>query len=148
MKPYGILRFSATGRLFAAAAVLLTLFTLAAGYAQAKGANPMVKLETNLGDITIELDAEKAPETVANFLGYVKDGFYNGTIFHRVINGFMIQGGGMTADMKEKQTKIAHQKRSGQWAQKRDLHHGHGPHPGPPQRQLRSFSSTWRTTTF
>lgn len=64
----------------------------------------MVKLHTNFGEITLELDAEKAPITVANFLQYVKDGFYDGTIFHRVIDGFMIQGGGFTAGMKQKAT--------------------------------------------
>lgn len=64
--------------------------------------SPAVKLETNMGDIVVRLDAAKAPETVANFLKYVKEGHYDGTIFHRVINNFMIQGGGMTADMKEK----------------------------------------------
>lgn len=64
----------------------------------------MVKLETSMGDIILELDAEKAPKTTANFLEYVKGGHYNGTIFHRVIDGFMIQGGGMTADMEEKAT--------------------------------------------
>jgi len=64
----------------------------------------MVKLETSMGEIVLELDEAKAPETVANFLGYVKAGHYDGTIFHRVINGFMIQGGGMTPDMKEKPT--------------------------------------------
>ena len=64
----------------------------------------MVKLETSIGDILLELDAEKAPKTVANFLEYVKNGHYDGTIFHRVIDGFMIQGGGMTADMEEKTT--------------------------------------------
>ena len=63
-----------------------------------------VKLATSAGDIVIELDAAKAPKTVDNFLKYVKAGHYNGTIFHRVIPGFMIQGGGMTADMKEKST--------------------------------------------
>ncbi len=67
--------------------------------------NPVVHLQTTMGDITVELQAEKAPETVANFLAYVRDGFYDGTIFHRVIDGFMIQGGGMTADMKEKKTR-------------------------------------------
>jgi cyclophilin family peptidyl-prolyl cis-trans isomerase len=61
-----------------------------------------VLLKTTQGDIVIALDEEKAPLTVANFLAYVKDGFYNGTIFHRVIPGFMIQGGGMTADMEQK----------------------------------------------
>jgi peptidyl-prolyl cis-trans isomerase B (cyclophilin B) len=57
-----------------------------------------------MGDITLELDAEKAPKTVANFLQYARDGFYDGTIFHRVISNFMIQGGGMTADMAQKTT--------------------------------------------
>ncbi|MDZ7579183.1 MAG: peptidylprolyl isomerase [Deltaproteobacteria bacterium] len=65
----------------------------------------MVKLETSMGDIFLDLDHENAPETVANFLDYVKAGHYDGTIFHRVIDGFMIQGGGMTADMKEKSTR-------------------------------------------
>lgn len=62
----------------------------------------MVKLLTNFGEITLELDAEKAPITVANFLQYVDSGFYNGTIFHRVINGFMIQGGGFDSKMQQK----------------------------------------------
>ena len=65
----------------------------------------MVTLHTSMGDITLELDAEKAPKTVANFLQYARDGFYDGTIFHRVINNFMIQGGGMTADMAQKETR-------------------------------------------
>ena len=65
----------------------------------------MVKLQTNFGAITLDLDAEKAPETVANFLQYVEDGFYNGTIFHRVIDGFMIQGGGFMPDMVQKATR-------------------------------------------
>jgi len=64
-----------------------------------------VKLATSLGDIVIELDATKAPKTVENFVAYVKAGHYNGTVFHRVIPTFMIQGGGMTADMKEKPTR-------------------------------------------
>ena len=64
----------------------------------------MVTLKTNHGDITLELFADKAPKTVENFLSYVKDGFYDGTIFHRVIDGFMIQGGGMDKDMKTKPT--------------------------------------------
>jgi peptidyl-prolyl cis-trans isomerase B (cyclophilin B) len=67
-------------------------------------ANPKVVLETSLGRIVLELDATRAPKTVANFLGYVKSGHYDGTIFHRVIPGFMIQGGGMTADLSEKRT--------------------------------------------
>ncbi|HLA81589.1 MAG TPA: peptidylprolyl isomerase [Thermoleophilia bacterium] len=67
--------------------------------------NPQVLLSTSLGDITIELDPLKAPLTVENFLDYVKSGFFNGTIFHRVIPDFMIQGGGFTADMAQKPTK-------------------------------------------
>ena len=66
--------------------------------------NPKVAMETSLGTITISLWEEKAPKTVENFLRYVDEGFYDGTIFHRVIDGFMIQGGGMTADMKSKPT--------------------------------------------
>jgi peptidyl-prolyl cis-trans isomerase B (cyclophilin B) len=73
--------------------------------AAAERSKPLVKLETSMGEIVMELDTEKAPATVANFLQYVKDGFYDGTIFHRVINGFMIQGGGFTADMSQKPTK-------------------------------------------
>jgi len=68
-------------------------------------ANPQVELKTSQGVIVLELDAAKAPKTVENFLQYVRDGHYDGTIFHRVIDGFMIQGGGMTADMKEKATR-------------------------------------------
>lgn len=66
--------------------------------------NPQVVLHTNKGDIVIELDADKAPNTVENFLKYVDEGFFDATIFHRVIPGFMIQGGGFTADMQQKQT--------------------------------------------
>lgn len=65
----------------------------------------MVKLHTNFGPITLELDSTAAPETVANFLQYVKDAHYDGTIFHRVIDGFMIQGGGFTPDMDQKPTR-------------------------------------------
>jgi peptidyl-prolyl cis-trans isomerase B (cyclophilin B) len=64
----------------------------------------VVKLETSMGDIVIDLDAQKAPKSVANFLDYVTKGHYDGTIFHRVIDGFMIQGGGFTADMAQKET--------------------------------------------
>ena len=67
--------------------------------------NPRVKLETSMGDIVIELDAAKAPKTAANFIDYVKDGFYNGTVFHRVMDGFMIQGGGFEPGLKQKPTK-------------------------------------------
>lgn len=87
-------------RWIAATAVLgLGLFVGAAANAQ------KVKLATSMGDIVVELDAQKAPKTVANFVQYVKDGHYNGTVFHRVIDNFMVQGGGMTADLKEKPTR-------------------------------------------
>ena len=68
-------------------------------------ANPQVEMKTSLGSITIELYADKAPKTVDNFLQYVKGGFYDGTIFHRVIDGFMIQGGGYGADYAQKPTR-------------------------------------------
>lgn len=68
-------------------------------------ANPVVLMQTTKGPIRIELYQDKAPITVKNFLSYVKDGFYNGTIFHRVIKGFMIQGGGFTLDMQQKRVK-------------------------------------------
>lgn len=67
--------------------------------------NPVIRMETSLGPITLELAADLAPTTVANFLEYVADGFFDGTIFHRVIPEFMIQGGGMTADMAQKPSR-------------------------------------------
>jgi peptidyl-prolyl cis-trans isomerase B (cyclophilin B) len=67
----------------------------------------MVKLHTNLGTITLELDAERAPQTVKNFLAYVEGGHYANTLFHRVIDGFMIQGGGFEPGMKQKATRAA-----------------------------------------
>lgn len=73
-------------------------------FAAQKADKPEVLLQTNLGDILLQLDSRKAPITCANFIQYVKSGHYDGTIFHRVIKGFMIQGGGMTPDMKEKHT--------------------------------------------
>jgi peptidyl-prolyl cis-trans isomerase A (cyclophilin A) len=82
-----------------AAASALLLGASVAAHAQ------KVKLATSAGDIVIELDKAKAPKTVDNFVQYVKDGHYNGTVFHRVIPSFMIQGGGMTADMVEKKTR-------------------------------------------
>jgi len=72
-----------------------------------KQTTTMVILSTSAGDITLELDAEKAPKTVANFLEYANEGYYDGTIFHRVIAGFMIQGGGFTEQMNQKPTKSA-----------------------------------------
>jgi peptidyl-prolyl cis-trans isomerase B (cyclophilin B) len=84
-------------------------FAPAAGLAtgaQTKGVGMVtVKMETSMGDITLELDGDKAPETVANFVEYANAGFYDGTIFHRVIAGFMIQGGGFDGDMKQKETR-------------------------------------------
>lgn len=67
--------------------------------------NPTVKIETSKGDIVIQLDSENAPISTKNFIQYVQDEFYNGTIFHRIIPGFMIQGGGMLPDMSEKSTR-------------------------------------------
>ncbi len=73
----------------------------------AEGSNPMVTLNTTMGDITLELYPDKAPITVENFLKYVDDGFYKGTIFHRVIRNFMIQGGGFNNKMAKKSTRAA-----------------------------------------
>lgn len=85
--------------------LLLSLtFTLLAMSAVAA---PSVEFQTNQGNFTVELYPEKAPKTVANFLQYVKDGFYENTIFHRVINHFMIQGGGFERDLSEKSTRAA-----------------------------------------
>ncbi len=87
-------------RLLACAALLGTVLSAAA-----QKTAPRVKLETSLGQIVLELDAQKAPKTVANFVQYVKDRHYDGTVFHRVIDGFMIQGGGFSADMQQKPTR-------------------------------------------
>lgn len=88
-----------------AAAFLLPAW--GAGAAQQKKEHSVVELHTNKGVIVVELDFEKAPVTAKNFQQYVEDGFYDGTIFHRVIPNFMIQGGGMTADMNEKDSREA-----------------------------------------
>lgn len=85
-------------------ALLLPLVAFAPATALAND-NPRVVLHTSMGDIVLELDPGKAPTTVENFLQYVRDGFYDGTIFHRVISNFMIQGGGLTADMQPKPTR-------------------------------------------
>lgn len=76
----------------------------------------MLTLQTNMGNITIELDTKNTPVTAENFLNYVKNGFYDNTIFHRVINGFMIQGGGFDLEMKQKKTEatIANEAKTGQ----------------------------------
>jgi peptidyl-prolyl cis-trans isomerase A (cyclophilin A) len=83
----------------------LAALILIAGPTQAQTANPSVRLSTSMGDIVLELYPEKAPKTVENFLQYVNDKHYEGTVFHRVIDGFMIQGGGFTADMQQKPTR-------------------------------------------
>jgi peptidyl-prolyl cis-trans isomerase A (cyclophilin A) len=85
--------------LLAAGLVLAALIAPSSAWAQ------KVRLATSAGDIVIELDAAKAPGTVANFMAYVRGGHYDGTVFHRVIDGFMIQGGGMDARLREKPTK-------------------------------------------
>jgi peptidyl-prolyl cis-trans isomerase B (cyclophilin B) len=84
---------------------MLLVMSVFTGPVLASEARPQVKLATSLGDIVLELDREAAPETVDNFLAYVRDGFYDGTIFHRVIAGFMVQGGGFDADMNRKLTR-------------------------------------------
>ncbi|MFS2165916.1 peptidylprolyl isomerase [Variovorax sp. Varisp62] len=93
-------RFSRRSALALAAALAFA----ATVHAQTAAA-PHVKLATSAGDIVVELDAAKAPKSVENFLQYVKDKHYDGTVFHRVIDGFMIQGGGFTADMQQKPTR-------------------------------------------
>jgi peptidyl-prolyl cis-trans isomerase A (cyclophilin A) len=92
-------RFSRRGALALVASLAF------AGAAHAQQAGPRVKLATSAGDILVELDQAKAPKTVENFLQYVKDKHYDGTVFHRVIDGFMIQGGGFTAEMQQKPTR-------------------------------------------
>jgi len=93
------------------AAMLATVLPMAASAASTPSnegkssmTNPRINVQTNKGNFVITLDAEKAPKSSANFLTYVKEGFFNGTIFHRVIDGFMIQGGGFEPGMKQKQT--------------------------------------------
>lgn len=85
--------------------IQLFVFSLFLFSGTAFATNPQVIIKTNSGDVTLELYPEKAPQTVENFLGYVADDFYNGTIFHRVIPNFMVQGGGFDTDYKEKATK-------------------------------------------
>ncbi len=89
----------------AVGAAVVALFSIA-NPALAQSA-PQVKLSTSLGDIVLELNPAKAPKTVDNFLQYVKDKHYDGTVFHRVIDGFMVQGGGFTADLQQKPTRAA-----------------------------------------
>ena len=93
------------GKLALAGLTMLALIMVIGTSARAERSNPLVRLETSLGEITLELYPDKAPATVANFLQYVREGFYDGTIFHRVINGFMIQGGGSDANLNQKPTR-------------------------------------------
>jgi cyclophilin family peptidyl-prolyl cis-trans isomerase len=86
---------------------MLALASLAAAGPQSKKGNPTVIIETSMGKIVLELNPQKAPVSVENFLAYVKAGFYDGTIFHRVIKGFMIQGGGYDKNLQEKTTRAA-----------------------------------------
>ena len=86
-------------KLFASLILIASCFA-----SQAAIAGPRVEFKTTMGNFVVELDDVKAPKTTANFLSYVKSGFYNGTIFHRVIDGFMIQGGGFTPDLVQKPT--------------------------------------------
>jgi peptidyl-prolyl cis-trans isomerase B (cyclophilin B) len=90
--------------LFSALFALLLCCTVQSSHSSTQGKATMVKLHTNMGIITLQLDAEKAPNTVKNFLDYVNSGFYSNTIFHRVIGNFMIQGGGFEPGMKQKKT--------------------------------------------
>ena len=85
--------------------LISVMVVLAICYAAIAGHNPRVDLDTSKGKIVLELYSDKAPQTFKNFLAYVDAGFYDGTIFHRVMPGFMIQGGGFTADMKQKRTQ-------------------------------------------
>jgi peptidyl-prolyl cis-trans isomerase B (cyclophilin B) len=91
-------------RLFTALLALLLCGAMQSSHSSTQGKKTMVKLHTNHGTITLQLDAEKAPHTVKNFLEYVNSGFYNNTVFHRVIDSFMIQGGGFEPGMKQKKT--------------------------------------------
>jgi cyclophilin family peptidyl-prolyl cis-trans isomerase len=91
---------------FLTAGILLSLSALPAAVpVAAQSSNPVVVIETTMGSVSVELFRDKAPKSVENFLAYVKDGYYRGTVFHRVIKGFMIQGGGLTASLARKQTK-------------------------------------------
>ena len=97
-------KFTLIGAILALSLVLPFSALYADDTSPADGPMPRVRLVTTLGDIVIELNQAKAPNTVENFLAYVNEGFYNGTIFHRVIDGFMIQGGGFTQDFQKKPT--------------------------------------------
>ncbi len=110
---------------------LLAAMPAFATAAPASAANPRVLIQTNMGEIVLELNQKAAPKTVANFLGYVKSGFYKNTIFHRVIPGFMIQGGGFLSGMHEKDTKapIALESRNGLTNQRGTIAMARTPNP-------------------
>jgi peptidyl-prolyl cis-trans isomerase A (cyclophilin A) len=99
--------YSATNKFIMLLVLITILVPSVVGLAKSKskGGNPVVIMSTSMGDIKIELYPDKAPETVKNFLAYASDKFYDNTIFHRVIPGFMVQGGGFTQDMQQKPTK-------------------------------------------
>jgi cyclophilin family peptidyl-prolyl cis-trans isomerase len=98
-------RPSRAARLAACLSLLISVALPAAAQSGSGLPNPQIVISTNYGDITLRLFRDKAPKTVENFLAYVEDGFYEGTIFHRVIPNFMIQGGGFTLEMEEKPTR-------------------------------------------
>ena len=90
-----------TSQLIRLTALILSIFAIQASAAE----YPKVRIETTKGDILVELDDERAPLTVANFMKYVEEGYYEGTIFHRVVSGFVIQGGGYTPDLKPREVR-------------------------------------------
>ncbi len=125
----------------------LVMLSVAAGAPGALAADPQVDLKTNHGTIRLELYPAKAPKTVENFLQYVKDGHFNGTIFHRVIDGFMIQGGGFDKSYKQKADAPADRERGQERPEERPRHRRHGAHQRAAFGHRRSSSSTARTTT-
>ena len=98
--------------------------------------NPVVRVSTSMGDVTLELFKDRAPVSVENFLQYVADGYYEGTIFHRVKQGFMVQGGGFTAEMVEKPTRPPIQNEATNGIRNTPRHAGDGPHARAPQRDV------------
>ena len=108
--------------------------------------HPRATFETSHGSFVLELDRGLAPETVENFLIYVRDGFYEGTLFHRVIAGFMVQGGGFTPDFGQPRTPGAHPQRGGSRRQERPRNDRHGPDLGSALRHRPVLSSTSSTT--
>ena len=106
-----------------------------------------VRLQTSMGDIVIELDTEKAPVTAENFLQYVRDGFYDNTVFHRVINGFMVQGGGFEPGMKQKPMRAQIENEAAQRAEERCLYRRHGAHVGSALGHRAILLQCRRTTT-